>query len=136
MIYSLMTKNWGSIDHLIQKNIEWVERSGTHHLHKWKPLNQNISYVFCLCKYPAKSFPGFFLGKQLSQTADEHGWTRMSPRQTGICVCLRSSAVPRMQIPENIWPGTYRTKKIQIFGQPSVSDGQMILSGMSKSVFL
>ncbi len=25
-------------------------------------------------KYPAKSFPGFFFGgKQLSQTADEHG---------------------------------------------------------------
>ena len=33
--------------------------------------------------------------------------TRMSPRQTDICVYLRSSAVPRMQIPENIWPGTY-----------------------------
>ncbi len=24
----------------------------------------------------------------------------------------------------------YRTKKIQIFGQPLISDGQMILSGM------
>ena len=52
-------------------------------------------------KYPAKSFPGFFLGKNSFHRP------RMSPRQTGICVYLRSSAVPRMQIPENIWPGTY-----------------------------
>ena len=64
---------------------------------KLLPSQLNTGATF-LYKYPAKNFPGFFLGKQLSQTADEHGWTRMSPRQTGICVCLRSSAVPHMQI--------------------------------------
>ena len=62
--------------------------------------------LFWLSTRP-KVFRDFFLRKQLSQTADGHGWTLMSPRQTGIFVYLCSSAVPHMQIPENIWPGTY-----------------------------
>ena len=60
-------------------------------------------------KYPAKSFPGFFPGKT---AFTDRGWTRINADESaaGICVCLRSSAVPHMQIPENIWPGIYKLK--------------------------
>ena len=38
-----------------------------------KQGKQSATLKFSLGKYLAKSFPGFFPGKQLSQTADEHG---------------------------------------------------------------
>jgi len=57
-------------------------------------------------KYRPKVFQNFFLGKQLSQTADESAVCVHLRSSAFICVHLRSFAVHNMQIPENIWPGT------------------------------